>query len=157
MKMLQERSASGDAYAPSWFCSTFFFSKLTNEQADGRREYTYKNVMRWTKRAQIDIFAKEFVFVPVHVNKIHWVMGVVNIGLKQVCYYDSMSASAGQIAFFGETMLRWVKDEHQNKKGAPLPDENKWKVVHPEHVPQQKNGFDCGVFMVTVAEYLSPG
>ena len=50
-------------------------------------------------------------------------MGVVNIGLKQVCYYDSMSASAGQIAFFGETMLRWVKDEHQNKKGAPLPDE----------------------------------
>ena len=82
-------------------------------------------------------------------------MGVVNIGLKQVCYYDSMSASAGQIAFFGETMLRWVKDEHQNKKGAPLPDENMWKVVHPEHVPQQKNGFDCGVFMVTVAEYLS--
>ena len=55
MKMLQERSASGDAYAPSWFCSTFFFSKLTNEQADGRREYTYKNVMRWTKRAQVDV------------------------------------------------------------------------------------------------------
>ena len=47
MKMLQERNASGNAYAQSWFCSTFFFRKLTNEQADGRREYTYKNVMRW--------------------------------------------------------------------------------------------------------------
>merc|ERR1719247_4074572 len=149
MKMLQERCKEGNGYQQSYFCNSFFYTKLTEGGT-----YTYKNVARWTKRAKVDVFALDLVFVPIHVHGIHWCMGVVDVPRKEVRYYDSMS---GGDHGFGEHMLQWVADEHKDKKGKPLPDAGTWSVVRPQNVPQQENGNDCGVFMVTCAEYLSRG
>lgn len=39
-------------------------------------------------------------------------------------------------------LMRWIKDEHQAKKGCPLPDEDEWELVScdSESTPQQLNG-----------------
>jgi Ulp1 family protease len=53
---------------------------------------------------------------------------------------------------------RWIKDEHLEKKKAPL-DTSRWTEVvwQRGQSPRQENGYDCGVFMMRTAEYLSRG
>ena len=44
-------------------------------------------------------------------------------------------------------LLIYLKDEWATKKGDELPESDKWKIAGAvDSVPQQKNGFDCGVF-----------
>jgi len=52
-------------------------------------------------------------------------------------------------------MLRYLRDEHQAKKGEPLPGE--WTTEEDPNTPQQRNGCDCGVFTCVNAEGLSVG
>ena len=41
----------------------------------------------------------------------------------------------------------YIKDEWATKKGDELRDSDKWKIAGAvDSVPQQKNGFDYGVF-----------
>ena len=54
-------------------------------------------------------------------------------------------------------LKRWVFDEscNANKQSSPL-DLNEWKLIDQEtHVPQQHNGFDCGVFTIVCADFIS--
>ena len=53
-------------------------------------------------------------------------------------------------------MLQYLKDEHQTKKGAPLPGD--WTLTPTsQDTPRQHNGYDCGVFATFCAHYVSVG
>ncbi len=57
-----------------------------------------------------------------------------------------------------EGLMQYLKDEWSAKKGGDLPDADKWKLVACESdVPQQRNGYDCGVFTCMFADFLSLG
>lgn len=106
MRLLQERSdkAQGkDKIPQSYFFNTFFYAKLR-----GPRGYDFKAVNRWTRRAkvlpsawglfllthtthiaQIDIFALDYVFVPVHLG-VHWCLAAINFKKRRTEYYDSL-------------------------------------------------------------------
>jgi sentrin-specific protease 1 len=45
-------------------------------------------------------------------------------------------------------------DEHQDKKNSRY-DLTGWQNVTLRDIPQQENGFDCGVFMLKFADFLS--
>ena len=56
---------------------------------------------------------------------------------REIHYYDSMSGG-GQ--FYLNGVLKYLEDEHQNKKGTPF-DKTGWRLIDREaHVPQQNNG-----------------
>ena len=132
-----------------WFTSSFFMTSLLREG------YCYKYVRRWTKRAKVDVFAPDFrmVVMPVNINNTHWVLCIVDFVKKEVIFIDSM---AGSGTVHREALLRWVRDEHQNKKGAPLDPSVKWTSrATGSSLPQQMNGSDCGVFATMCAIYLS--
>lgn len=117
-----------------------FFEKLLNE---GTHQYQYKNVRKWTKN--IDIFSCDKVLIPINNNNVHWTLLVFYMLLKEVHFYDSMS---GDGAKYLKNGLRWLADESMDKKKTAL-NTHEWKLSHQEiHVPQQHNGFDCGVFVV---------
>lgn len=151
MCMLQERDQklcerSNGSRKPSYYFNSFFVSKLTENGV-----YTYSNVKRWSKK--IDVFAMDRIFMPVNISNSHWVMAVVFVTLKEIRYYDSMSGSAPNTL---NAILRWLTDEAREKKGVVL-DTSEWKLIdtHKTHVPQQGNGYDCGVFSIMCADYLS--
>ena len=51
--------------------------------------------------------------------------------------------------------LQWLVDEARVKKGFVL-DSSEWKLVHRENnLPQQEKGYDCGVFAIMCADFLS--
>ena len=55
-----------------------------------------------------------------------------------------------------KNLKRWIVDEAKNKLNEDW-DPDEWEEYYPKNIPLQKNGCDCGVFMIKFAEYLSSG
>jgi len=130
----------------SWFTTTFFFVKLLENA-----QYNYSNVRRWTRR-DIDIFAADKVFIPINVNNNHWTLLVFFMQLKELHYYDSSNGDGSRYLQYG---MRWLSDECMDKTRESL-NMNEWQCFHKEPgVPQQENGYDCGVFVLMCARAIA--
>jgi len=129
------------------FHQTNFYTKL----AEGVGGYVYKNVARWTRR--VDVFSKDLIIVPIHCHGNHWTLAVINMKLKRFEYYDSLRGPAEMTLVH---LRRWLEDESRDKKKAPL-DTSEWTEVvwKRGETPQQRNGYDCGVFMTRTADWLA--
>jgi sentrin-specific protease 1 len=140
----------GDRKTYLW--NSFFWLKLSG---DGQG-YNYKAVQRWTTRKKVDLFSYERIIVPMNIGRNHWALGVVDLGEKTVCYYDSLAANTIHSSF-SEYMIRYLEDEFRDKRrDAECPDfkEFTFPLVEP---PQQRNGYDCGVFTCMNAECIVSG
>jgi sentrin-specific protease 1 len=51
-----------------------------------------------------------------------------------------------------EALARWVADEYRNKRGQEV-DTSDWPRRYEQDIPQQHNGWDCGVFTLQVMLY----
>lgn len=131
---------------PSHFFNNFFMERLLITD----KKYNYANVKRWSKN--FDIFTMHKIFVPINLSNTHWTMAVVYMEANEIHYYDSMSGRGEQYM----TALRsWVADEARSKCSQEL-DMSDWKLISREqHVPQQLNGTDCGVFTIVCADFVS--
>lgn len=136
------------------FFKSFFMTKLLDEGSMSGGGYRYANVKRWSKKVPgKDIFNLDKIFFPINVGGVHWVCAVVFMLEKRIQFYDSMGGSGMD---YMKDLMRYLKDEHQAKKGSPLPDEDKWRLVPcTSDTPMQQNGFDCGVFTCMFADFLS--
>jgi sentrin-specific protease 1 len=126
----------------SHFFKSFFFTKLLNEghsNPDMDGKYEYRNVRRWSKKVPgKDIFNLDKVFFPINEGRMHWICGVADITHKRIHIYDSMGSDG---TMYLESILRYLQDEHQDKKGTPLPDIDQWELLMCESdTPRQRNG-----------------
>lgn len=131
--------------------STYFLPTLMSNQS---RTYNYRNVSRWTKRGKnkCDLFSQRYVFIPVNMTNTHWTVVVVNIEKKIISYYDSMGGSGSQ---YLKTILKYLKDEKLDKLKENL-NEDQWKLIDMrDTIPQQQNGYDCGMFMLCYCYFIS--
>ena len=150
MHMLLNRdcklSEQNNTMLRSWFTTTNFFVKLL----DGRGQYHYNSVRKWTKH--FDIFSADKILIPINITNTHWTLLVFYVLLKEVHYSASMSREGDRYIKNG---LRWLADEIMNKKGIAI-DINEWKRYQQEdHVPQQNNGYDCGMFVLMCARAIA--
>lgn len=131
------------------FFSSFFYKKLTGE----RSGYKYDNVRKWTKRIVLPEY--DFCFVPINISQTHWCLASINFKGKRIQYYDSLGGDDNGVL---QHLLQYVCDEFEDKHG-PQVNRHEWQleVVKKEMVPQQENGYDCGVFTIKLADYLSEG
>ncbi|KIY51367.1 cysteine proteinase [Fistulina hepatica ATCC 64428] len=134
------------------YFSSFFWSKLTDSG------YQAGRLAKWTKK--FDIFAKDAVLIPVNHSNFHWTSACINFRRKRIESYDSMGMPRKHVF----THLREYLDaEHRNKKKKPF-DFTGWEDCSRmcnnysmQDIPQQENGFDCGVFTCQFLEALSRG
>ena len=56
-----------------------------------------------------------------------------------------------------DALFRYLQDEHLDKKKTPLPDIDQWTLQNciRRETPQQDNGYDCGMFVIVFADFLS--
>ncbi|PGH18443.1 hypothetical protein AJ79_00513 [Helicocarpus griseus UAMH5409] len=122
--------------------NTFFFSNL--------RDKGYESVRRWASRAKIGgqaLLGVETVFVPIH-NSSHWTLMVVRPAARTIEHFDSLGApSLAHVSLVKE----WLRGEL-----GDLFVEEEWRVL-PSISPQQNNGSDCGVFLLTTAKLVALG
>ncbi|CAK9078403.1 Putative ubiquitin-like-specific protease 1B [Durusdinium trenchii] len=151
-KLLQERGKSVEGSPKCWFTNSFFWPKLSGNNS---KDYNYKEVRRWTVKAKVDIFEMDYVIFPMNIGESHWAMGAIDLKEKGFRYFDSMFSKppSNFVAF----LRRYLQDEHKAKKGKEISGVEDWQLLVPSKVPQQKNGYDCGVFTCFFADCFSAG
>ena len=106
------------------------------------------------------IFHYDLLFVPIHLANSHWYLGVVDFKKKRFCLYDSLCEHSPNNMFFS-LMRKYIQVHHQVGTGKHRTqyDFSGW-TNHPIPVsacPQQKNFFDCGLFLLLIVDQLSRG
>ncbi|RAK99566.1 SUMO protease ULP1 [Aspergillus ibericus CBS 121593] len=122
--------------------NSFFFSNL--------RDKGYESVARWAKRAKIGgplLLDVDTVYIPVH-NSQHWTLVVVRPGERSIEHFDSLGALSRRHVAVVKT---WLRGEL-----GPQYVEEEWRVL-PSRSPQQDNGSDCGVFLLSTAKAVAIG
>ena len=138
-----------------------FYAFLNNPEHGG---YDYNRIKGYLKKRNTKKFGMmnvwnevDMVFVPLNIGRTHWALGVVNIRAERFEMYDSMYSGDNQHL---RRLQRWTADEFNRveKKDIKKPVEQ-WDFYMPgrDLVPQQRNGFDCGVFSTMFAKWISEG
>lgn len=161
MRLLQERdtrlhAAGKEGYPRCHFFNSFFLSKLYKDTGT----YDYESVRRWTVPGRLkavgqsrkSILDCDKIIIPVNQSNVHWVVAVINLQKKRFEYFDSLN---GEDSVCLNHLSQYLVDEFRNKRNEDRPDILKWPKVYPKDIPKQSNGFDCGVFLVLFADYLS--
>lgn len=127
------------------YFSTFFWSTLT------QKGYEKGRLAKWTKK--FDLFSKDVILIPVNHNNAHWTAAAINFRKKRIESYDSMGMSRASVYKY---LRDYLNAEHLNKKKKPF-DFTGWEDYIHDDIPQQENGYDCGVFTCQFLESLSRG
>lgn len=122
---------------------TYFFDKLYRCEL---QEY-----VTWGKR--INLNNKTKLFFPILTKNRHWVLIYVDLKLFTIGYYDSL------IHRYKRALLEQIVNEYISKiyyyiYCKYIEFRQKWKIFF-RNCPQQKNLYDCGVFICKYVEYLS--
>jgi sentrin-specific protease 1 len=99
------------------------------------------------------VFSKDLIIVPIHCHGNHWTLAVINMRQTRFEYYDSLRGPPGMVL---TNLRRWLEDESLNKKQVPLDTSGWTEVVWKQgQTPQQRNCYDCGIFMSRTADWLA--
>ncbi|KAF3322793.1 putative ubiquitin-like-specific protease 1B isoform X2 [Carex littledalei] len=150
LELLKERERrQPDRFLKCHFFNTFFYKKLIG----GNDGYDYKAVRRWTtqKKLGYSLINCDKIFVPIHKGT-HWCLAVINVKQKSLQYLDSLG---GMDCFVLGVLTRYIVDEAKDKSNIEM-DGHSWKQEIIS-LPTQKNGYDCGMFMLKYIDFLSRG
>ncbi|KAK2998682.1 hypothetical protein RJ639_022866, partial [Escallonia herrerae] len=130
------------------FFNTFFYKKLVS----GRSGYDFKSVRRWTTQRKLGYCLLECdkIFVPIH-KEVHWCLAVINKKDEKFQYLDSLGGQDKQVM---RMLARYFVDEVKDKSRKDI-DVSSWKQEDVVDLPDQENGFDCGMFMIKYADFYS--
>ncbi|CAN6865695.1 unnamed protein product [Brassica oleracea] len=159
IRFLQEQQVSNYCH----FFNTYFYKKLsdavTNKGND--KAASFLKLRRWWKG--IDLFRKAYIFIPIH-EDVHWSLIIVCIPDKEdesgltILHLDSLGVHPKRSIV--ENVKRFLKDEwnflnQDDDYSSNLPISAKlWRNLPRRineadiKVPQQKNDFDCGPFVL---------
>ena len=97
------------------------------------------------------------IFIPVNIAKVYCALIVIYISKNEICYYDSL---VGRNGCRTQTLKLMVTLEYLKMEAAAKEkvfSTNEWKLIETdiEKVPQQTNTYDCGMFTIYCADYIS--
>ena len=122
-------------------------------QLSSKSGISYKNVERWSRNVHGgDLFDLSKLFIPINVNRSHWILAVIFFEEKRIQIYDSMNGSGYR---YLNMLFDYLKCEFRDKKKSKG-SWNDWKLIPcGRNTPQQENGFDCGVFVCMYIHYIA--
>ncbi|XP_020114368.1 ubiquitin-like-specific protease ESD4 [Ananas comosus] len=151
LELLKERERSQpNKFLKCQFFNTFFNKKLIS----GSNGYDFKAVRRWTTQRKLgySLIECDKIFVPIH-KEIHWCLAVVDVKDKKFQYLDSLGGIDIMVL---RVLARYLMDEVKDKNAKQI-DTSSWKQEVVDNLPLQKNGWDCGMFMLKYADFYSRG
>ncbi|GLT79394.1 hypothetical protein SLA2020_508850 [Shorea laevis] len=150
LELLKEREQrEPKKFLKCHFFNTFFYKKLVGENG-----YNYKAVKRWTSERKLGYFLIDCdkIFVPIH-KEVHWCLAVINKKDQKLQYLDSLKGKDTKVL---NALERYFVEEVKDKCGKDI-DISSWEHEYVEDLPEQLNGFDCGVFMLKYMDFYSRG
>ncbi|KAK1326120.1 Ubiquitin-like-specific protease 1D [Acorus calamus] len=149
------------------FFNTYLYKKLEETMSckSSEKDAFFKKLRRWWKG--VNIFQKAYIFLPIH-RDLHWSLAIICIPAKEdesgpiVLHLDSLGLHTSKFIF--DNIEGYLKQEWEflmeNDNALPdLPMSDRiWRNL-PRRierriitVPQQKNDYDCGLFVLYFIE-----
>ncbi|GAV74912.1 Peptidase_C48 domain-containing protein [Cephalotus follicularis] len=147
LELLKERELrEPNKFLKCHFFSTFFYNKL--------KSGSFKAVKRWTsaKKLGYSLIECDKIFVPVH-KEIHWCLAIINVKDQKFQYLDSLKGKDHVVL---KSLAAYFTEEVKDKSGKVI-DVSIWEKEFVEDLPEQENGFDCGMFMLKYVDFYSRG
>jgi Ulp1 protease family, C-terminal catalytic domain len=106
------------------------------------------------------------LYIPTNLSGNHWTGIIVDTLRHHVSYYDSLGDLnySTRVLYY---LYHWLKDEHQHllqqhvishARSSGLGDISTWTyTINPHPSPQQRNGYDCGIFYLSTILYHIQG
>lgn len=114
----------------------------------------FQGVSRWTRK--VDLFSKDLILVPCNLGNSHWTCAAINLRRGRIEYYDSMGGENHQVVRkLQDYMRREMADKGKTVEGTGCDPEELREYFGGSSSPQQRNGYDCGVFVCATLEQLS--
>lgn len=151
LELLKERERrEPKKFLKCHFFNTFFYKKLIGDGSG----FNYKAVKRWTTQRKLGYLLDDCdkIFVPIH-QEIHWCLAVINKKDQKLQYLDSLKGRDGKVL---NALARYIVEEVKDKGGKNI-DISSWEREYVEDLPEQMNGFDCGMFMLKYMDFYSRG
>lgn len=121
------------------FFNSFFYT-LFKEGFDRVKKSIPKNFFEFEK-----------VFIPINRNKNHWVVMVIDNLKKEIHYYDSLYSDPFNLWKDMDTLLVEVREDFGMRADHYIKKDMK------TNVPQQKDNFNCGVYMLKYIQAIVKG
>lgn len=100
-----------------------------------------------------DFTKYSLLLIPINVSSSHWCLLVVNLKGETMEYYDSLGGKAKRDIFDKfQIYMEENKSNFSKTKGAKFAFA---RIDKEKKIPQQSNGYDCGVFVCIYALYLA--
>jgi Ulp1 family protease len=131
-------------------------SFLLQQMDDGN----YSNVRKWSSKAlkrsfgltSLSIFDLWRIVLPVNITNTHWTSVHVDLRTKEILYYDSMGGPGTKWLELAYAYLQGEWNQYNSNEG-PFDSNNEWRMRMPslgQSIPQQFNGYDCGVLKLSL-------
>ncbi|KAL6522840.1 hypothetical protein OROHE_016687 [Orobanche hederae] len=149
LELLKEREKREPGkFLKCHFFNTFFYKKLIG----GRGGYNFQSVRRWTTQRKLgyNLLECDKIFVPIH-KEVHWCLAIINNKEEKFQYLDSLRGFDYQVL---DVLAKYFVDEVKDKCGEDI-NAGSWVQELVTELPEQENGFDCGVFMIKYADFYS--
>ncbi|XP_058758699.1 ubiquitin-like-specific protease 1D isoform X2 [Vicia villosa] len=148
------------------FFNTYFYKKLKEAVSckESNRDTLFAKFRRWWKG--VNIFQKAYVLIPIH-QDLHWSLSIICFPDKEdesgpiILHLDSLGLHSSRIVF--ENIKSYLIEERNYlskecvSSDVPIADRI-WKSLSRRietevmRVPQQKNEYDCGLFVLYFIE-----
>ncbi|XP_021904883.1 ubiquitin-like-specific protease ESD4, partial [Carica papaya] len=151
LELLKEReNREPEKFLKCHFFNSFFYKKLV----DGESGYNYRAVKRWTSERKLgyQLLECDKIFVPIH-KEIHWCLAVINKKEQKFQYLDSLRGGDTRAL---KALKKYLIEEVKDKSGKDI-DLSSWTQEIVEDLPEQENGYDCGMFMLKYIDFYSRG
>lgn len=130
--------------APVYAFHSFFMEKLMRGEPVGR----WSKLLKPITGGQVLRLGK--LIIPVNHGLCHWSFLVADFVRHVITHYDSLRRSGGR---HGRLLASYLSQEEE-LAGAPR---EEWALEESGDSPEQHNGFDCGVFMLSGAHCIFHG
>lgn len=112
-----------------------------------------------SKNGLKNIFNASKMFVPINYINVHWMLVTVDIENEVIEGYNSISNEKHYSKYLNNMMhliYNHLDTMYEDMNNSCLP--QSWRIVdRSKKIPQQKNGSDCGVFVLAFIDFLSVG
>ena len=136
--------------------NVFIFSSLFTESFFNRNK-PFNHVSRYCKNT--NILEMKLVFFPI-LNSSHWFLACLNNESHEICIYDPYLQGVTTTILTDQHMI-WLNKLEKDflklyNKSRVI---NDWiplskKVMLPPEIPEQLDGFNCGIFMIEFMRHL---
>src|SRR5450759_899289 len=142
MALLQERAVES---CRSKFLPTHFYQVISTV------EYSVRSGLPYVKEQ--DLFEWDYLFIPITVAAIHWVMVLVDLQGRAIFALDPLPKPDCTLNREMEVVSRFLNDLAITRKAAvAVPS---WRKMKLEGLPIKVDTYNCGVYVLLYAELIS--